>query len=88
MLNLFFARSKTQTHLQKIKDLEQQVEKLSAQVDTLSDSLSRTQGVLVQVAKAQFDFVLEFEALIRSAIVSLDTPCVVVKPEKDPDAWN
>jgi len=87
MLNLFFARSKTQTRLQKIKDLEQQVEKLSLQVDALSESLSKTQDVLVHVANAQADFVLEFEALIRSALMGLDTPHVI-KPEKDPDAWN
>ena len=89
MLNLFFGQLKEGILSLKVKQLEGEIETLTVRVDKLHDALTETQNVLVQVAKAQSEFVTEFEALIRAAQSSAQTPTKgVVLIKNDSDAWN
>ena len=90
MLNRFFGRLKEATPSQKIDELEGRVEDLTQQVAELRDALIKTQNVLGEVARAQAEFMLEFETLIRVAQTTqsqLESERVIEKKE-DPDVWN
>ena len=89
MLNLFFEQLKEGILSLKVKQLEGEIKELSERVEKLNAALVETQNVLVQVAKAQSEFVAEFEALIRAAQASGQKPTKgVVMITKDSDAWN
>lgn len=90
MLNRFFGRLKEATPSQKIEELDKRVEELTQQVSELRTALIKTQDVLGKVARAQTDFMLEFENLIRVAQTTqsqLESERVIEKKE-DSDIWN
>jgi len=92
MLNLFLGRSKVETPSQKVKELEEHVCELSRRVEELTSALIKTQNVLADVARAQSEFLVEFETLIKPAILMLrassSKASFVVSDNDDPDAWN
>jgi len=92
MLNLFLGRSKTKTHSQKVEELEEQVYDLSRRVDDLAMALVKTQNVLADVSRAQTEFIIEFESLIKPAIIMLNAASskasFIVTDNEDPDSWN
>ena len=90
MLSRFFERSKEVTHSQKIDALNGCVEDLTRQVDELRIALIKTQNVLGDVCRAQSEFMVEFETLIRIVQVAqtqLESERAIEKKE-DPDVWN
>ena len=90
ILNRFFERSKEATRSQKIDELEGHVEDLTQQIGDLRVALIKTQNVLGDVCRAQSEFMLEFETLIRiaqAAQTQLESEWAIEKKE-DPDVWN
>jgi len=55
-------------------------------------ALVKTQNVLADVSRAQTEFIIEFESLIKPAIIMLNAASskasFIVTDNEDPDSWN
>tara|TARA_R110000824_G_scaffold121973_6_gene278532 strand:+ start:1195 stop:1407 length:213 start_codon:yes stop_codon:yes gene_type:complete len=67
--------------------LSQRVSELEKEVDELKHALVKTQNVLGDVARAQAEFLAEFEMIIRLA-QDQSPEFSTVSTKKETDIWN